>query len=256
MLRFHWRLPQGGERPNASRAHQASLADAGLPDLDVQVPFSHAAEACGIDSLLIDFGWSKPDPILLTAALGMATTRMRFIIAHRSGLTCPTSFVQQMNTLATLINGRYSLNIVAGHSPDEQKGYGDTLPHDERYERTEEFLSVCQAFWRDPRDVTFHGKHYQVEHGRLNTPFTSADRTSPEIYIAGNSPSACRLSITRGSCWMRLPDVPDKVAAEAAPVLASGKDVGLRFSIDRAAHAGRGHRRRARPGRLRRRAVR
>ena len=54
--------PQGGERPNASRAHQASLPETGLPDLDVQVPFARAAEACGIDSLLLDFGWSKPDP--------------------------------------------------------------------------------------------------------------------------------------------------------------------------------------------------
>jgi alkanesulfonate monooxygenase len=232
MLRFHWRLPQGGERPNASRAHQASLADAGRPDLDVQVPFARAAEQYGIDSLLIDFGWSKPDPILLAAALGMATTKMRFIIAHRSGLTCPTSFVQQMNTLATLIGGRYSLNIVAGHSPAEQRGYGDTLPHDERYERTDEFLAVCHAYWADSRDVSFQGKYYAVEHGRLNTPFMSGDGAScPEIYIAGNSPAAQRLAVSRGSCWMRLPDLPEKVAVDAAPVLASGREVGLRFAI-------------------------
>src|SRR5712672_1513487 len=100
MLRFHWRLPQGGERPGASRAHQASLAESGLPDLDAQIQFARAAEASGIDSLLTDFGWSKPDPILLAAAIGMATTRIRFIIAHRSGLTCPTAFVQQINTLS------------------------------------------------------------------------------------------------------------------------------------------------------------
>ena len=155
MLRFHWRLPQGGERPNASRAHQASLPETGLPDLDVQVPFVRAAEACGIDSLLLDFGWSKPDPILLAAALGLATTSMRFIIAHRSGLMCPTTFVQQLNTLSTLIGDRFSLNIVAGHSPEEQRGYGDFLAHDERYARTDEYLAVCRALWSDStrRDV-------------------------------------------------------------------------------------------------------
>ena len=32
--------------------------------------FALAAETCGLDSLLIDFGWSKPDPILLATALG------------------------------------------------------------------------------------------------------------------------------------------------------------------------------------------
>jgi alkanesulfonate monooxygenase len=195
------------------------------------VPFSRAAEQCGIDSLLIDFAWSKPDPVLLAATLGMATTKMRFIIAHRSGLMCPTSFVQQMNTLSSLIGGRYSLNIVAGHSPAEQRGYGDTLPHNERYERTEEYLNVCHAFWKDGRDVSFRGKYYEIEHGRVNTPFTSTNRTFPEIYIAGNSPAARRLSISQGSCWMRPPDLPEKVAADVGPVLKSGKEVGLRLSI-------------------------
>jgi len=231
MLRFHWRLPQGGERPNASRAHQASLPETGLPDLDVQVPFARAAEACGIDSLLLDFGWSKPDPILLAAALGLATTSMRFIIAHRSGLMCPTTFVQQLNTLSALIGDRFSLNIVAGHSPEEQRGYGDFLAHDERYARTDEYLAVCRAFWSDPRDVTFRGRYYEVEHARLNTPFRSAARAFPEIYMAGNSPPARTLSVTRGSCWMRLADTPDRVAADAQPVIAGGRDVGLRFSI-------------------------
>src|SRR6185295_7399422 len=122
MLRFHWRLPQGGEQSGASRAYQASLAAAGLPDLDAQIQFARAAEASGIDSLLVDFGWSKPDPILLATALGLATTTIRFIIAHRSGLMSPTAFVQQVNTLSALIDGRFSLNIVAGHSPEEQRG--------------------------------------------------------------------------------------------------------------------------------------
>src|SRR5688500_809858 len=134
MLRFHWRLPQGGEQTNASRAYQASRAESGLPDLDAQVPFCRVAEECGIDSVLIDFAWSKPDPILLAAALGIATTKVGFIIAHRSGLMGPASFVQQLNTLSALIGGRFSLNIVAGHSPEEQRGYGDRLPHDERYD--------------------------------------------------------------------------------------------------------------------------
>jgi alkanesulfonate monooxygenase len=231
MLRFHWRLPQGGERPGASRAHQASLAETGLPDLDAQVQFARAAEASGIDSLLTDFGWSKPDPILLAAAVGMATTTIRFIIAHRSGLTCPTAFVQQINTLSTLINGRFSLNIVAGHSPEEQRGYGDLLAHDQRYERTEEFLAVCRALWRNSGAVDFSGKHYTIEHGRVNTPFLSADRTFPELHIAGNSPAAQRLSISQGTCWMRLADTPTRLATELGHVLHCGKDVGLRCSI-------------------------
>lgn len=231
MLRFHWRLPTGGERAPASRAQLTSVPESGLPDLAAQVPFAQAAEALGIDSLLIDFGWSKPDPILLATALGLATTKVRFIIAHRSGLMGPVTFVQQLNTLSALIGDRFSLNIVAGHSPDEQRGYGDFLSHDDRYARTDEYLLVCRALWADARDVTFEGKHYRVEHARLNTPFISTQRAFPETYIAGNSPPARTLSLTRGSCWMRLADAPDQVAADARQVLADGGEAGMRIAI-------------------------
>ena len=231
MLRFHWRLPQGGELSNASRAHQASVAAVGLPDLDAQIQFARAAEQSGIDSLLVDFGWSKPDPVLLATAIGLATSSIRFIIAHRSGLMSPTAFVQQINTLSALIDGRFSLNIVAGHSPEEQRGYGDALGHDQRYERTEEFLAVCRAFWRNPAEVNFAGRHYTIERGRVNTPFVSPDRSFPELHIAGNSPAAQRLAISQGTCWMRLADAPARIAAETPPVLQSGREIGVRCSI-------------------------
>ena len=55
--------------------------------------------------------------------------------------------VQQINTLSVLTRGRVSLNIVAGHTPHEQRYYGDFLAHDERYERTDEFLTICRRFW-------------------------------------------------------------------------------------------------------------
>jgi alkanesulfonate monooxygenase len=230
-LRFHWRLPQGGERPGASRALQASLRSTGKPDLTPQVQFCRRAEELGIDSLLIDFGWSKPDPILLATAMGLATDKVNFVIAYRSGLICPTSFVQQLNTLSHLIRGRFSLNIVAGHTPEEQGYYGDFFAHDERYNRTEEFLAVCNAFWNSEEEVNFQGRYYRVEKGKLNTPFFSPHRNRPEIYVAGNSQSAQRVALSQGTCWMRFPESPERLQKEIQPVLDSGKQVGLRLSI-------------------------
>jgi alkanesulfonate monooxygenase len=230
-LRFHWRLPQGGERPGASRSLQASLRETGLPEIEPQVHFCRVAEEVGIEALLTDFGWSKPDSILLTAALGQRTSRIKFIIAYRSGLMCPTTFVQQLNTLSTLIDGRFSINVVAGHSPEEQHYYGDFLPHDERYARTEEFLAICNAFWRDA-EVTFDGAYYRIEGGKLNTPFVSSDGArSPELYIAGNSDPARALAITQGSCWMMLADTPARIASKIGPVMQAGKSIGLRMSV-------------------------
>jgi alkanesulfonate monooxygenase len=230
-MRFHWRLPLGGEISGLTRAAISARVTTGLPDLDVQTQFCLCAEENGIDSLLIDFGSSKPDSILLAAALGRATEKIKLIVAYRSGLASPTAFVQQTNTLSALIGGRFSLNIVAGHSPDEQRAYGDFLDHDQRYARTEEFLSICHAFWNGPMPVNFSGTYYRIENAVLNTPFVSSERAFPEIFIGGSSTPAQQLAIKHGTCWMRLADTPEKVRCDVRPVLAAGKEAGLRLSI-------------------------
>jgi len=232
-LRFHWRLPIGKEGSGLSRALMYSRAETGLPDIEAQVAFCRAAEESGIDSLLTDFGASKPDSILLAAALGLATEKIKFIVAYRSGLLAPATFVQQLNTLSALIDGRFSLNIVAGYSPEEQRSYGDFLSHDERYARTEEFLAICRAFWEQRGDggVNFQGHYYRVENGRLATPFISRERTQPEIFIGGSSPAAERLAIKQGTCWMRLAEAPEAMRASVSEARAHGIEVGVRLSI-------------------------
>jgi alkanesulfonate monooxygenase len=230
-LRFHWRLLQGGETAGVPRGTQNRLVKISLPELDAQAEFCRRARAAGIDSLLVDFGYAKADPILLSAALGMLVEEITFIIAHRSGLTSPVAFVQQVNTLSALIGGRLSLNVVAGHSPDEQRAYGDFLDHDARYARTDEFLAICHAFWRGERDISFSGVHYRIEKSNINAPFVSADRRLPEIYIAGNSEPARRLALARGTCWMRLGDTAENVARESMAVRERGIELGLRLSV-------------------------
>jgi alkanesulfonate monooxygenase len=230
-LRFHWRLPLGGETSGITRLTMSERVETGLPDLDAQVTFCKRAEDLGIDSLLIDFGASKPDPILLAAALGMATSRIKFIVAYRSGLISPTSFVQQLNTLSALIDGRFLLNIVAGYSSAEQMFYGDFLAHDERYERTGEFLTICRALWSGAEDPAFSGKYYRIGRGRLNTPFISSGRAFPEILVSGSSPPARKLALRQGTCWMRLADAPEVLRPLTMAVAEQGLDVGLRMSV-------------------------
>jgi alkanesulfonate monooxygenase len=230
-LKFHWRLLQGGEMHGNTRSTGASQSATGLPDLEHQIEFCRQAEKSGITGLLTDVGAAKPDPILMAAALGLATERIEFIVAYRSGLIPPTTFVQQLNTLAALVNGRISLNIVAGHSPLEQRYYGDYLPHQERYARTEEFLAICRAFWKNDGPVNFTGNFYRIENAKLNTPFLSPHRSSPELFIAGGSDAARDLAISQGTLWMQLADTPENLRLRIALVLAAGKEVGLRMSV-------------------------
>lgn len=235
-LRFHWMLLKGGEgtrerTETSNRIALSGFVETGLPDLAPRIDFCRRAEAGGIDSVLMAFGWYEPDPLLLAAALGQATERLRFIVASRSGLSAPTYFVQQVNTLSAMIGGRVALNVVAGHTPEEQRSYGDFLAHDERYARTEELLAVCHAFWRREARVGFAGRYYQVEDGRLGTPFLADGRTAPEIYVGGQSAGAVDLVTRHGDCWLCMGEAPRALAPRIAPVLCRGREVGLRLGV-------------------------
>lgn len=241
-LRFHWMLPKGGEiafsRGQTAQAaaryrieSTSSTSPAPRPDMEGWVYFARHAEEAGIDSVLISFSRYEPDPFVVSCALGQATSKLKCIAAYRSGLMQPTTFVQQVNTLSTLMQGRIALNIVAGSSSAEQRGYGDYFAHDERYARAEEFLEVCNSFWRANGEVNFDGKYYRVEQGKLHTPFLSPTRNAPEIYASGHSEPAERLALGQASCLLRAADNPDKLRPTVARVREHGLEVCLRACV-------------------------
>ncbi len=204
---------------------------AALPDMDGWVKFSRCAEEAGIESVLLSFSRHEPDTVVIACAVGRATTKLKFIVAYRSGLMQPTTFVQKINTLTGMIGGRVALNIVAGSSTVEQRGYGDFLEHDDRYARAEVFLAICNSFWRNNGEVNFDGKYFRVEQGKLFTPFLAPDRTAPEIYVSGHSEQAQHLALNRGSCWLRLIDTPEKLASMVSDVRERGVEVCLRLCV-------------------------
>jgi alkanesulfonate monooxygenase len=199
--------------------------------MDGWLHFARRAEEAGIESVLVALNRYEPDPLIISCALGRATKSLKFIAAYRSGLMQPTTFVQQVNTLSGLIEGRIDLNIVAGSSTQEQHGYGDFLAHDERYARAEEFLAICNGFWRANGEVNFAGRHYQVEHGKLNTPFLAPDRTAPEIYVSGHSEPSERLAYSQGTCLLRVVDTTEKLQAAVARATDRGVRVCLRLAL-------------------------
>jgi alkanesulfonate monooxygenase len=227
-VRFHWSLSAAAD---PGRGAQPRAAQSGGFDLDRLAEFCRQAERCGIDSLLTAFGFHRPDPVVLATALAGRTQRVRFLVAVRSGVTSPTAFVQQVNTVASVAGGRIALNVVAGHTPEEQRGYGDFLPHDERYARTDEFLTVCRALWAAEGPVTYQGAYYRVDNARLNTRFPGPDGACPEIYLGGNSPQAEALAAKHASCLLRLPQAPDRMAPAVAALRAQGTEVGLLVSL-------------------------
>lgn len=236
-LRFHWMFPKGGEVgmktvQETSRVLTTRVTSpAALPDMTGWVRFAQDAEELGIESVLLSFSYYEPDTIFIACAVGRATAKLKFIIAYRLGLMQPTTFVQQINTLSGVIGGRVALNIVAGSSPEEQRGYGDFLAHDERYARAEEYLTICRSFWRQNGEVDFDGKYCRVERGKLFTPFLAPDRKAPEIYVSGHSEQAQSLALNQATSWLRLIDTPENLRPMVSRFRERGVEVSLRLCV-------------------------
>jgi alkanesulfonate monooxygenase len=118
----------------------------------------------------------------VTSALSQHTTRLRFLVAFRPGITNPTLAAQQATTFQRMTNGRLLINVVTGGDALEQQRFGDWLSHDERYARTDEFLKILTGAWSGaPFD--FEGWHYKI---RGATSLAPPDPV-PEVYFGGAS---------------------------------------------------------------------
>jgi alkanesulfonate monooxygenase len=202
-LRFHWSLSAVGD---SFRRTLPVERQSGTVLFDQYAEFCQIAERNGIESLLMAIGCSRPDPTLLSAALACSASRIKFMVACRSGLISPAYFVQQVNSLASLTDGRVHVNMVLGHTPHELRQYGDFLSHEERVRRTDEFLSICHAYWNAGGGVDFEGTYYRIVAGRIRTPFRSPGRTRPEIFIGGSSEDVTHLAARHADCLWRFPD--------------------------------------------------
>lgn len=230
-LRFHWSLSQAGDK---FRRMRSTENQPGLLSIQSQLELCRQGERCGIESMLMAIGFTRPDPTLLSIELGLRTEKMKFMIACRSGLISPAYWVQQINTASALLPGRICVNIVSGHTPQELQYYGDFLPHDERYQRTDEFLTICRAYWSagpNGPPVDFQGRHYHVEAGRLRTPFVSGNGGAPEIFVGGNSDEAANLALRHAECLWRFPDQDEKLQPQCERLAEAGKEMGLLVSL-------------------------
>jgi alkanesulfonate monooxygenase len=223
-LRFHWGSSLDSGQKKSTEKYRADVLD-----LAGAIEYTQDADALGVESLLMAQSYSLPDPLPIIGALARETERVKFILAYRPGLLSPTLFLQVVNTLSWMSQGRLALNLVAGISPVEQAFYGDFLPHDDRYARSNEFLDILHRFWKGEMPLTYEGKHYRLSDARLELGYYGGGR--PQIYVSGGSEVAQRTAVRYGDCWFRYGDTPEEIAKVVGPVVAGGCRVGLRMQV-------------------------
>ncbi len=236
MSSFHWFLPTNGDGRHVANV----VAAAGVARRVLTRPASlaylgqiaRAAEQSGFDAVLTPTGAACEDAWITTAALLSVTERLRFLVAFRPGFLLPTLAAQQAATFQRLSGGRLAVNIVTGGDPAEQRAYGDTLSHDERYARTAEFLQVFAGLW-GPTRLSHDGPHYTLTDGG----FPSLQAPRPDVYFGGASPAAEAVAARHADVYLAwgepLPDLVERLRRVRAAAAALGRSprFGVRLHV-------------------------
>jgi FMN-dependent oxidoreductase (nitrilotriacetate monooxygenase family) len=105
------------------------------------------------DAIRYGVCWPTMDPVSLLGAIAGATERLGLAATVSTGPHHPYSVVRQLSSLDYMSGGRVGWNIVTGHLRGEHRAYGlPELPHDERYDRAEEYMGICYALWDSVQD--------------------------------------------------------------------------------------------------------
>jgi len=235
---LHWFLPTSGDSrtviPIGEDGHRRP------PTIDYLAQIAKAADDLGYTGVLTPTGTWCEDSWLVTAALLRETKRLKFLVAFRPNSLSPTLAAQKAATYQRISDNRLLINIVTGGEDAEQRRFGDWLDHDERYDRTDEFLSVLRgALSGTPYD--FEGRYFHVEGATVSqTPHPVP------LYFGGASEAAELVAAKHVDVYLAWGEPPAMVAPRLARMreLAAEQGRTLRFGIrlhvisrDRAADA-------------------
>jgi FMN-dependent oxidoreductase (nitrilotriacetate monooxygenase family) len=160
------------------------------------------------------------DPTLLVPAMAAVTQHLSFGVTVNLTYEEPYLLARRFSTLDHLTQGRIGWNIVTGYLDSAARAMGRAaqLPHDERYDRADEYLDVLYKLWEGSweddavvRDravrvyarpdkvhrVRHAGRYYNVEGYHLAEP--SPQRT-PVLFQAGSSGRGQRFAARHAEC--------------------------------------------------------
>ena len=224
-MKLFWFIPTQGDGRYLGTTHLMRQTDH-----DYLKQIAQAVDQLGYEGVLLPTGNSCEDAWVVASTLVPVTRKLKFLVAVRPAVMSPTLAARMAATFDRFSNSRLLINVVTGGDPEEAKGDGIFLSHDERYEVTDEFLTV----WRSAisgRPTTFKGKHIHVEGAKVVYPPLRLPH--PPLYFGGSSPAAIELAARQVDVYLTWGEPPSLVAEKIAVVKRKAAEAGraLRFGI-------------------------
>ncbi|MGE8080997.1 LLM class flavin-dependent oxidoreductase [Peribacillus loiseleuriae] len=164
------------------------------PTFEYAKKVTQAAENWGYDTTLVaelnlnDIKGPESDSLeawSTAAALAAVTEKIEIMTAVRPGFHNPAVTAKMAANIDQISNGRFTLNVVSAWWEEEARQYGGAFTaHDERYERTEEFIEVLKGLWAEDT-FSYDGKYYSIANTHLHPK--PVQRPNPILYAGGES---------------------------------------------------------------------
>ncbi|MDD2547530.1 MAG: LLM class flavin-dependent oxidoreductase [Burkholderiaceae bacterium] len=183
--------------------------------------FAQAHEHAGFDRILVPFSGTSPDSLLTLQYAASVTQKIHFLLAHRPGFVAPTVAARQLATLDHYIQGRIAVHYISGGSDEDQQRDGDFVGHDERYARTDEYLTVLRRVWTETQPFDHVGRFYRIQGAysevkplqKPYVPIYFGGASAPALDVAGKHADVYALW---GESLAQAGDLVRRVRASAA----------------------------------------
>ncbi|MBD2437734.1 FMNH2-dependent alkanesulfonate monooxygenase [Nostoc sp. FACHB-110] len=191
---------------------------------------AQAVDNLGYTGALLPTGPFCEDAWITAASLISVTKRMKFLVAIRPGISSPSFAARMAATFDRLSHGRLLINVVTGGEPKQLAGDGLHLSHDDRYDLTDEFLTVWRGIMSG-ETVNFQGKYLDIQGGKLLFP--PLQKPYPPLWFGGSSAAAQRVAAKHVDAYLTWGEPPEQVAQKIAEVkqLAAAQGRSVRFGI-------------------------
>ncbi|WP_312166079.1 LLM class flavin-dependent oxidoreductase [Phenylobacterium sp.] len=214
-------------------ASETHAAQSGLIDKAYLAAHAKAHEYAGFDRVLIGYNSAAPDGFQVAAYAAQQTEKLKFLLAHRPGFTSPTLAARQLATLDHLSDGRLAVHIITGGSDEEQQRDGDFLTKQERYARTDDYITVLKKAWTSVGPFDHEGPHYRVK----GAPAAVKTLQQPHIpvFFGGASDEAVEIAGRQADVYAlfgeTLEQVREIVTRVRAAAARNGREIKFSLSL-------------------------
>lgn len=204
---------------------------AGAVDPEYVSRFAKAHEAAGFDKVLVGYFSNGAEGAVVSSFIAAATEKLGILLAYRPGVIAPPLAARQLATLDHFSRGRLALNVITGGSDTDQQRDGDFLTHDQRYQRTREYLEILKRIWTSTAPVDYHGEFYRFV-GAL-TDVKPLQQPHIPVYFSGASAAAIEVAADYADTYMLWGEPVADFAAQTRRVrqAAHAKGRQPRFSV-------------------------